>query len=416
MQPDAAWADAPARAPARTGPPPWAVLGVLWLVGICLRLTILAVPPLLPAIHRSLHMDEKLVGALSGLPILVLAVAAVPGSFVISRLGARRALLLGLCTTGVAAAARGALPSVPLLFAMTFLMAVGIAVSQPTLPSLVRQWFGRRPGPATAVYSNGFLTGEILAAALTVPLVLPLVGGSWQWAFALWSVPVLITAGLLLVVAPRGAQQATDVQVGWWPDWRSGRTWRLGIIFGCASIAYFGSNAFLPDYLKATHHAQLISVTLTSLNVSQLPSSFLVAALPGQLVGRRWPLAASGGLILASALGFALAEPWTAVWAALLGFASALVFVLSLALPPLIARPADVHRLSAAMFTLSYTCAAAGSFLGGAIWDATRVAAGAFAPVMAGAVVMMVLAFGVKVHEGRSLIPPAALTGEERTP
>jgi len=36
-------------------------------------------------------------------------------------------------------------------------MGVGVAVSQPAFPSLVREWFPRRIAIATAVYSNGIL-------------------------------------------------------------------------------------------------------------------------------------------------------------------------------------------------------------------------------------------------------------------
>ena len=46
------------------------------------------------------------------------------------------------------------------------------------------------PGFATAVYANGFLIGEAVPAALTIPLVLPLVGGSWPASFV-----VLVGAG-----------------------------------------------------------------------------------------------------------------------------------------------------------------------------------------------------------------------------
>jgi hypothetical protein len=42
---------------------------LLWLGGIDLRLTMLAVPPLIPLIHRDLHLDEKAFGAPVSLPI-----------------------------------------------------------------------------------------------------------------------------------------------------------------------------------------------------------------------------------------------------------------------------------------------------------------------------------------------------------
>src|SRR5947209_17061422 len=89
---------------------PRAALGslvLLWLSGISLRVTILSVPPLLPTIHRVLHLDETAVGALTTLPVLLLAAAAIPGSLLIAHLGARRALVSGLVLIALAGAGRG---------------------------------------------------------------------------------------------------------------------------------------------------------------------------------------------------------------------------------------------------------------------------------------------------------------------
>ena len=61
----------------------------MWLAGIDLRLTLLAVPPLLPLIHDELQLDEKGVAALSGLPVLLFGLAAVPGAMLIARVGPR---------------------------------------------------------------------------------------------------------------------------------------------------------------------------------------------------------------------------------------------------------------------------------------------------------------------------------------
>jgi MFS transporter, CP family, cyanate transporter len=75
----------------------WLLLIVMWLAGIDLRLTLLAVPPLLPLIHADLQLDEKGIAALSTLPVLVFGLAAVPGSLLIARVGPRRALIFGRC-------------------------------------------------------------------------------------------------------------------------------------------------------------------------------------------------------------------------------------------------------------------------------------------------------------------------------
>src|SRR5215468_9063657 len=248
-------------------------LALLWLAGIDLRLTILALPPVLPLIHRDLDLSEKLVAALTGLPVLLFAIIAIPGSLLIARMGARRALLAGLVLAALGSAARGLGPSTPTLFAMTFVMGAGISIMQPALPSLVSEWFETKPGLATAVYANGLLIGEILGAALTLPLVLPLAGGSWGASFAVWAVPVLATAVLIAGSTPnQPPRPAGSTPPLWWPDWRDAQTWQAGLILGGGSCIYFAANAFIPDYLHATRADDLIGACLTSLNVGQLPA------------------------------------------------------------------------------------------------------------------------------------------------
>ncbi|MFZ3226715.1 MAG: MFS transporter, partial [Xanthobacteraceae bacterium] len=55
-------------------------LSLLWLSGACLRLTVLAVPPVVPLLHADLHLSETGIGWLSSLPPMLFAIAAVPGA------------------------------------------------------------------------------------------------------------------------------------------------------------------------------------------------------------------------------------------------------------------------------------------------------------------------------------------------
>ena len=175
---------------------------LLWLSGACLRLTVLATPPVIPLLHADLHLSETQIGWLSSLPPMLFAIAAVPGSLLIARFGLIPALRIGLLLTAFGGAARGAMADTTFLFASTIVMAAGVSIMQPTLPPLVRAWFPKAIGFATAVYTTGLLIGEILPAALTIPLVLPLIGNSWRLSFSVWSIPVLVTALIVAVCAP----------------------------------------------------------------------------------------------------------------------------------------------------------------------------------------------------------------------
>lgn len=369
---------------------------LLWLAGNALRLTVLSIPPVLPAIHDALRLNEAEVGALSNMPPLLLALGAIFGSLLVARLGARRALLAGLSVVAVAGAVRVVGPSLSLLFGATLVMGLGISVSQPALPSLVRAWLPARSGLATAVYSNGFLVGEIVGAAATAPLLVELLGG-WRPAVAIWSVPVLGTALAVVLLTRELPEGHETLTTRWWPDWRDPLTWRLGLVLGCAAAVYFGSNAFVPDYLRTTGNGSLITPALTTLNATQLPASVITAIFPAQLIGRRWPLVGAGLLMALSVGGFLLGGVWVVIWSATMGLGVAFVFVLTLALPPVVAGPDEVHRLTAAMFTISYTLPFVGSISGGALWDLTSTPALAFAPMLVAALALSLLARGLRV-------------------
>jgi MFS transporter, CP family, cyanate transporter len=376
-------------------------LVVLWLAGADLRVTVLAVPPVLPLIHREFGLSERAIGALSGLPPLLFGLAAVPGSLVIARLGARRAAIAALLLIAAASAARGIGSSVTMLFAMTFVMAAGVAVMQPALPTLVAGWFAGRPGFATAVYANGLLIGEAAPAVLTIPFVLPLVGESWPASLAVWTIPVAVTAGLMVLCPNEAASTASKSAsppppARWWPDWRRVETWQLGLMVGGTGGLYFASNAFIPDYLYAIGRPDLVTAELGALNLGQVPASLLLLVMWRWLDGK----AAIIGMQIVGLLGIAIlltAGPELGViGAGVIGFCCAFTLIIALALPPQLAAAADVHRLAAGMFAIGYTFSCLVPPVGGAIWDMTGYPAAAFFAAAGAAVIVVAAALGFR--------------------
>lgn len=366
---------------------------LLWLAGVALRLTILAVPPVIPLIHDELNLSATAIGILTGLPSMLFALAAVPGSLLIARLGINAALVVGLALTAIGGALRGALPDVMWLYAMTIVMGAGVAIMQVTMPPSVRAWVPHRIGFATAVYTNGLLVGEILPVVLMFPLVLPLAGGSWQWAFVIWSAPVAIIAVIVLMLAPTSAIDRSAPQRRWWPDWRNALVWRLGLMLGTINATYFATNAFVPDYLRSTEQSEWIGATLSGLNAGQLPASFLLLAFAGYLERKAWPYIACGLLCVIATVGIVFGTgAWVVAAATLQGFAASAILILVLALPPLLSQPDDVHRVTAAMFTISYTCAVIVPVISGLAWDLTGVAKTAFLPIALCGILLVILA------------------------
>lgn len=371
------------------------LLCLLWLGGITLRVTILAVPPVIPLIHEDLRLSETQVGLLMGLPLAVFAIAAIPGSLLIARLGALRTLVIGMTITAIAGSSRGGAFSIATLYLTTLVMGLGIAIMQPALPALVREWVPHRTVLGSAMASNGMLVGATLASIFTIPAVLPLVGGSWRLDLVVWSAPVLLIA-LVFMLGPKGnTPPPADAAIGhlWWPDWRNPLIWLLGLTFGSNNSIYFSTNAFLPDYLTSHGRADLIGAGLGWLNGAQFLATFILMLAAERLSGRTWPYFVFGAMTVAAVLSIASSTGGLAIVAAAaaIGFSTAMTFALVLALPPRLSATGDTHRTAAGMFTISYTLAVIVPTLSGALWDLTGIPWMAFIPLSICSIVLTVL-------------------------
>jgi CP family cyanate transporter-like MFS transporter len=368
-------------------------LVLLWLAGNGLRLTILAVPPILALIILDLKLSGTQVGILNAIPVFLFALVAVPGSLLIARVGAVPALIIGLLIAAAGSALRGVAFDAMTLYAATVVMAAGIAVMQPALPPTVRQWAPQRIGFATAVYTNGLLFGEIFPVLLAA-VILPLVAGSWRASLVLWSIPLAVIALVIFIFQPGGKSAPPARHRHWMPDWRSPLLWKIGLMMGGANQLYFCANAFFPGYMLQIGHTELIGPALTALNIGQLPASFILLAMASRWERKKWPLLGAGAIGVAGVAGLLLgSSSWVIVGAAAaIGFACAVVLTLVLALPALMVAPDDVPRFSAGVFTIGYGLAMVISILGGIAWDISRSAAYAFAPVTVAALFIMLFA------------------------
>jgi MFS transporter, CP family, cyanate transporter len=371
-----------------------ASLFLLWTCGASLRLTVLAVPPLISIIQQDLHLSGTDVGLLSGIPVIVFAFAATPGSTLISRYGLRSTLLTGLAIAAIGGALRGATSNAWQLYLTSIVMSLGIAIMQPAMAAAVRAWIPERATFGTAVYTNGLIVGEIIPVATMLALVLPHLG-SWRPALAIWSIPLVGTALLVAILRPRSTNAAIIGQpVRWLPELNSRLNWRIGLILGSVTSTYFCINGFLPAYLNGNGHPELVSAALTALNLGQIPTSFLLLFAADKVQGRRWPYVLFGLLFIACVIGImSSASYWTVVWAALVGATCGAALVLGLALSPLLCRhPDDVARTSAAAFAIAYSFAMLISFVSGAAWDIAGNVSAALFPIFLGTLPISILA------------------------
>jgi CP family cyanate transporter-like MFS transporter len=368
---------------------------VLWLAGVAMRMTILAMPPVIPQVHDELHMSETQVGLLIGLPLALFAVAAVPGSLLIARIGTGLAVIIGIVIASLASGARAAAVDVATLYAASIATGFGVAIMQPAMPTLVRAWLPSHIAYGTIAYTSGMLMGSMFSTVLTIPVVLPLLGGSWRLDLLAWSALSLAIAPAFYLLSPKTNSQSANSAVGgrWWPDWKNPVVWLLGLTFGSNNSAFFSTNAFLGDFLAANGKPELLGPALGWLNGAQILTPIILLLTAERMQRQAWPFLIFGPLLLLSFLGlmFIPSTLWIIITSAMIGFTTAITLIATLALPPLLSAPADVPRTAAGMFTISYTIAIIIPTISGALWDATGVPWTAFVPLCACAVVLTVL-------------------------
>ncbi|HEX5506696.1 MAG TPA: MFS transporter, partial [Thermomicrobiales bacterium] len=380
----------------------FALYAMIVFVGMNLRSVMLAVPPVLALIQRDLALSYTLTGLLTALPVLMLGSVALPAGLLTGRLGGRTMVALGLGCLAAGALLRAVAPrSAVLLYLFTALLSLGVALGQTAMPVLVRVWYPARIGLVAALFTDGLIVGEALAAALTVPVVMRgwLGAENWPATFVVWGVPVVAALALWLVLAPPAPP--TGARAVAWP-WRrpagkpAARTrvsaWHLGLLGGAGSLVYFSMNAFIAPYDAALGQAAAAGAALTALNTAQLPVTLALTLVAQRVAGERWPFVATGVCALVGVAGWVWSPiAWQPAWAALLGGSASVTLVLGMALPPLLASREEVARLTGATLALTYIVAFFGPLIGGRLWDTLHVPAVAFLPVAVAGLTLIVL-------------------------
>jgi CP family cyanate transporter-like MFS transporter len=304
----------------------------------------------------------------------------------IARIGTNLAVIIGMAIAAVASGTRGAAIDVPTLYAGSIATGFGVAIMQPGMPTLTREWLPGRVALGTIAYTSGMLIGSTISSSLTIPYVLPWLGGSWRRDLVFWAIPGLLIVPIFYLFGPRRDEKsAIDPAIGgrWWPDFRNPLVWLLGFALGCNNSSFFSANAFLGDYLVSLGKTDLLGQALAWLNGLQMAAPFVLLMMADRFERRAWPFVLFGPVLLAAFLMLILAPTHLGIViaTALIGFTTAITFPAVLALPALLSVTSDVPRTSAGMFTVSYTCAIIIPTVSGALWDITGRPWTAFLPL-----------------------------------
>ena len=345
------------------------ILALLWLMGLYLRIPVLVAPPLASVIGDDLQLGQMGVGALTTIPVLVFALGALPSAWLNNLIGVKSTLFLGIIIMVFGSVARGGAPSSLYIFLATFLMGLGIAAMQTSLPYMVKSWLPSKAALGSAVYMNGMVCGEFSGAGLTLPLVYPLSGSDWRMTLVIWSAPAVIVAFCLLIMKGKDTPEKTS-SIVWLPVWTSGQVWQLGLLLAGSIVVFFSINAYMGSVLNARGEARYLSTLLLTYNASPILASLFIVLVGEKVLGERKAIFFCALLSMLGLLGFMILPGWLGItFAIIAGFSATVELIILVSIPPMVATGMAISRLTSGMFTIGYGIAFVLPLFGGAIAD-----------------------------------------------
>ena len=361
-----------APAPLRTG----SVLVLVVAIGLNLRATFGAVPPLVPDIRAELSLSATQAGLLTSAPILLMGLCAPLGQRTARRLGQEPAMVVFLGMLGVAAGTRVMVPDALALVATAVAMGGAIGALSSLVPAFIGHHLPRLRGTATGVYSTSMALGVALAAAVTGPLAEML--GGWRASLAVWGVTAGAVALALLTLLPRlNAPHAPDSHRpadGAIP--RGGRIgmWLVALTTTVMTLLGFSTIAWLsPAFEHQGMPPGRAALMLVLFQGVQVFSMLTLPALTDVLSSKRVVFvivlfAAAAGMALLAFAPLSLAVPASLLAGFGIGGGSSLALVL---IQYAATNREEANRISAWSMLFAYSVAATGPLALGALRDLT---------------------------------------------
>jgi MFS transporter, CP family, cyanate transporter len=364
---------------------PALILLAVVLVALNMRGSIAAVPPIIDDLTSDLGISRAGASLLTSLPVLCFAVAAPAAALLGRRLGAGRAVLVGLVLIAVGTGGR-VLGGTAALFLGTTVLGLGITIANILVPAVIKRDFGSGAGRVTGYFVATMAVGATLTSALAVPLADRL---GWRGALAFWTVLVpLAMAGWWLHVTrdertrrerARRAAHTEDVPVAVLAHrdrfvWRVPLAWALALALGSQSALYYSLTTWLPSILvdRAGVSAGVAGVALSVYQITAIPTALTIAGLCRLRPTQGW----IGATIAVGWAGFLLGlmtapQLWP-LWTVLGGLAQGAGFTFVLTL--IVLRSDDEHvvrALGGMGQLLGYSVGAAGPLAVGWLAQAT---------------------------------------------
>ncbi len=369
--------------PGKLSPYRWIIEVLLLLLLTAQSLAWLAPAPILQEIKNGLNISLGDAGLIISIIALCIGIFSLLGAVVAERIGALRALVIGIWLLAIGQVASGYAPDFAALLACRVLEGIGYGLVIAPPGTLTMQWFGAGEWPYINMINFAFSYVGLTVVFRATPALFAAVG-SWRMVLLWYGVG---SAGVALLWTLFGRERRSETSLSApgaveAPAVRGSALMEVAKMRNVLLIAagLFGGmwvfqiyTAFLPEFFR-TYRAMTLSQA--SLMTQVLPLAGLFAALGGGIgtgiLGLRkpfsWPIAATNLVGCAGAI--LLRNPmWIRLSLVLVGIGAAgslaAITTLLMELPGM--NPTRVGAAIGFVWAVGYLGAFISPFLGGAL-------------------------------------------------
>ena len=198
----------------------WWLLAGLWLTYASFGFIAASIAPVVAPIEADLGLSHAAMGSIMGAWQLVYIFSAVPCGLLLDRIGARRALLIGILLIATSGLGRAVAVDYWTFLLAVMLFGLGGPIISSGAPKLVAALFtGSQRGMAMGIYMTGPAVGGVVCLGLTNSWLLPALDG-WRQVMLLWTAVALVAAaiwwalGRLVPLEPQAPSSAPALGAG----------------------------------------------------------------------------------------------------------------------------------------------------------------------------------------------------------
>ncbi len=369
--------------PGKLSPYRWVIEILLLLLLMAQSLAWLAPAPILQEIKNGLGISLSSAGLIISIIALCIGIFSLLGAVVAERIGALRALVIGIWLMAIGQVASGYVPNFAALLACRVLEGIGYGLVIAPPGTLTMQWFGEGEWPYINMINFAFGYVGLTAVFRATPALFAAVG-SWRMVLLWYGVG---SAGVALLWTVFGREHRGEIaapapSVAEAPTERGSALMEVAKMRNVLLIAagLFGGmwvfqiyTAFLPEFFRTYRGMTLVEASLMT---QVLPLTGLFAALAGGIgtgmSGLRkpftWPIAFT--TLVGCAGAIMLPDPiWIRLSLVLVGIGAsaslAAITTLLMELPGM--NPTRVGAALGFVWAIGYFGAFISPFLGGAL-------------------------------------------------